>query len=94
MLSEAVLDNAQDRMVSDQTIFAPYQNAGICVFDISDAYRPEEIDAFVPPVPRRLVDHRHNRPLMIQSCGVFVSREGPVYSSDYNSELYILEDGG
>ena len=81
-------------MVSDQTIFATYQNAAVRVFDISDAYRPEEIAMFVPPALRRLVDLRPNRPLVTQSCDVLVSREGLVYSSDYNGELYILELGG
>ena len=84
-------ENRPDGMVSDQTIFATYQNAGVRVFNISDAYRPEEIAAFVPPAPKRLVDQRPNRPLVIQSCDVFVSKEGLVYSSDYNGGLYILE---
>ena len=71
VLDEADLDKAQDRMECNQTIFATYQNAGTRVFGISDAYRPEEIAAFVQPAPRRLVDHRPNRPLVIQSCDVF-----------------------
>ncbi len=78
-------------MVSSDTIFATYQNAGIRVFDIRDAYRPEEIAAFVPPAPRRLIDHRPNRPLVIQSCDVWVAADGLIYSTDYNGGLYILE---
>ena len=67
-----------------------YQNAGSRVFDIRDQYRPSETAAFVPPAPRRLVDHRPNRARVIQSCDVFVDRQGLVYSNDYNGGLYIL----
>ena len=40
-------------MVSDQTIFATYQNAGVRVFDISDTYPPGEIATLVPPALHR-----------------------------------------
>jgi len=89
-----IYENRPDGLVSDQTIFATYQNAGIRVFDISNAFRPEEIAAFVPPAPNRLVDHRPNRPLVIQSCDVWVSKEGLIYSNDYNGGLFILEYEG
>ena len=80
-------------MASDQTIFATYQNARVGVFDISYAYRSNEIVAFVPPAPWRRVDHRPNRPLMIQTCEVFGFWEALMYSSDYNGGLYIFEYG-
>jgi hypothetical protein len=60
-------------------------------FDVSDPYRPVEVAAFVPPQPTRLMDHRPNRPNVIQSSDVFVDAEGLVYSTDYNGGLYILE---
>ena len=87
-------ENRPDGLVSSDTIFATYQNAGVRVFDIRDQYRPEEVAAFVPPKPYRLVDHRPNRPLVIQSCDVFVDKEGLVYSNDYNGGLFILEYKG
>ncbi|KAB2864890.1 MAG: hypothetical protein F9K43_17505 [Bauldia sp.] len=87
-------ENRPDCFVSAETIFATYQNAGVRVFDIRDKYRPAEVAAFVPPVPKRLVDHRPNRPLVIQSCDVYVGKEGLVYSNDYNGGLYILEYQG
>ena len=84
-------ENRPDGFVSSETIFATYQNAGVRVFDIKDQYRPTEIAAFVPPKPAKLMDRRPNRDLVIQSCDVFVDRNGLVYSNDYNGGLYILE---
>jgi hypothetical protein len=84
-------ENRPDGFVSSDKIFATYQNAGIRVFDISNAYRPEQVAAFVPPTPNRLVDTRPNRPKIIQTCDVWVSAEGLIYANDYNAGLYILE---
>ena len=37
------------------------------------------------------MDHRPNRSRVIQSCDVYVDKEGLVYANDYNGGLYILE---
>jgi hypothetical protein len=87
-------ENRPDSMVSDSLIFATYQNAGVRVYDIADAYRPKEVAAFVPPAPARLMDSRPNRPRIIQSCDIWVSKGGLVYCTDYNAGLYILEYRG
>ena len=87
-------ENRPDSLVSSDTIFATYQNAGVRVFDIRNAFRPEEVAAFVPPAPKRLADHRPNRPKVIQSCDVWVSADGLVYSNDFNGGMYILEYRG
>ena len=89
-----IYENRPDGMVSSDRIFATYQNAGVRIFDIRNQYRPDEIAAFVPPAPNRLIDHRPDRPLVIQSCDVWVSAEGLVYSNDYNGGLFILEHNG
>jgi hypothetical protein len=89
-----IYENRPDGFVSDQLIFSTYQNAGVRVTDISDAFRPKEVAAFVPPAPRSLIDHRPNRSLVIQSCDVFVDKNGIVYSNDYNGGLYIMEYEG
>src|SRR5919106_1366821 len=87
-------ENRPGSFVSSELIFATYQNAGIRVFDIADPYRPDEVGAFVPPQPARLVDQRPNRARVIQSCDVFVDAQGLVYSNDYNGGLFILEFEG
>jgi hypothetical protein len=84
-------ENRPDGFVSSETIFATLQNAGVRAYDIRDPFRPEEIAAFVPPKPNRLMDKRPNRPLVIQSCDVYVDRAGLVYSNDYNGGLFICE---
>jgi hypothetical protein len=38
-----------------------------------------------------MIDHRPNRPKVIQSCDVFVDAQGLIYSNDYNAGLFILE---
>jgi hypothetical protein len=86
-----VHENRPGSFVSSELVFATYQNAGVRVFDIRDQYHPLEVGAFVPPAPSRLVDHRPGRPLVIQSCDVFVDANGLVYSNDYNGGLHILE---
>jgi len=84
-------ENRPDSMVSSDTIYSTYQNAGIRVTDIRNAYRPEELAAFVPPAPNRLMDHRPGRPKIIQSCDIWVSQDGLVYANDYNAGLFIME---
>jgi hypothetical protein len=84
-------ENRPGSFVSSELIFATYQNAGIRVFNIANPHRPEEIAAFVPPPPERMMDHRPNRPQVIQSCDVFVDASGLIYATDYNGGLYILE---
>jgi len=56
--------------------------------------RPEEVAYFVPPAPWRMFDPRPESAQVIQSCDVFVDREGLLYVTDYNAGLYILEYKG
>jgi hypothetical protein len=87
-------ENRPGSFVSSDLIFATYQNAGVRVFDIRNRYRPDEVGAWVPPAPARMLDHRPNRTRVIQSADVFVDAGGLVYSTDYNGGLYILEYAG
>ena len=87
-------ENRPGSFVSSQLIFATYQNAGIRVFDMSDAFIPKEVGALVPPQPSTLADTRPNRARVIQSADVFVDAKGLIYATDYNAGLYILEFKG
>ncbi|GAC1568121.1 MAG: LVIVD repeat-containing protein [Ktedonobacteraceae bacterium] len=89
-----VHENRPGSFQSSELIFATYQNAGVRVFTIKNAFRPEEVASFVPPPPERMFDTRPNRPRVIQSCDVFVDREGLMYVTDYNAGLYILQYKG
>ena len=84
-------ENRPGSFVSSKFIFATYQNAGIRIFDISNAFAPKEIGALVPPQPSRLADTRPNRARVIQSADVFVDAAGLIYATDYNGGLYIME---
>jgi hypothetical protein len=84
-------ENRPGSFVSSKLIFATYQNAGIRVFDISNAFAPKEIGALVPPQPTRLADTRPNRARVIQSADVFVDAAGLIYATDYNAGLTIME---
>jgi len=87
-------ENRPGTFISSQLIFATYQNAGIRVFDISDAFVPKEVGALVPPPPATLADTRPNRARVIQSADVFVDAKGLIYATDYNAGLYVLEFNG
>jgi hypothetical protein len=87
-------ENRPGTFVSSELIFTTYQNAGVRVFNISDASKPKETGAWVPPAPAQMMDHRPNRARVIQSADVFVDKAGLVYSTDYNGGLYILEYNG
>ena len=84
-------ENRPSSFVSSQLIFATYQNAGVRVFDISNAFAPKEVGALVPPEPVQLVDTRPHRARVIQSADVFVDAAGLIYATDYNTGLYIME---
>jgi hypothetical protein len=71
---------------SDQIVIGTFFNGGLRAYDISNAYQPKEIAAFVPPAP----------PLAptgaIQLNDVFVDERGIVYTVDRHvGGLYILE---
>ena len=87
-------ENRPDGLVSSELIFATYQNAGVRVFNIKDAYHPVEVGVYVPGEPKVLMDRRPNRNKVVQTCDVFVDRNGLVYANDYNGGLDILEFQG
>jgi hypothetical protein len=86
-----VHENRPGSFRSSTTIFATWQSAGVRVFDISNAYRPEEIGYFVPPQPTRWAEPLRGRAKIRHTADVFVSADGLIYLTDYDAGLYILQ---
>jgi hypothetical protein len=87
-------ENRPGTFQSSTIIFSTWQNAGVRVHDISDAYAPREVGALVPSAPTELMDPRPGKKKIIQSCDIFVERSGLIYVTDYNAGLYVIEFGG
>jgi hypothetical protein len=88
-------ENRPGSFVSSELIFATYQNAGVRVYDIHNQLRPEEVGACVPPAPKKLIDPRPNRPVVLHSADVFVDANGLCYCTDWSGAgLYIMEYTG
>ncbi len=85
-------ENRPGSFVSSELIFATYQNAGVRVYDIRDPFRPAEVGALVPPAPKKLLDPRPNRPVVLHSADVFVDANGILYCTDWSGAgLHIME---
>ncbi len=87
-------ENRPGSFVSSELIFCTYQNAGVRAYSIKDQYRPEEVGAIVPAPPVRLVDPRPNRSCVLHSADVFVTREGLIFFTDFNTGLHVAEFNG
>ena len=83
-------ENRPGSLVSETLIFATYQNAGLRVFDITDAYAPRETARYIPPPPARMVDTRPDAEAVIQASDVFVTADGLVFLTDNNAGLSVL----
>jgi hypothetical protein len=87
-------ENRPGSLQRPDLIFATYHNAGVRVFDISNAFQPREVGCFVPPPPETLVDFRPGAQRVIQSCDVYADANGVLYVTDTNAGLYILQYEG
>jgi hypothetical protein len=88
-------ENRPGSFQSSELIFATYQNAGVRVYDIRNAHQPVEVGACVPPAPKKLMDPRPNRPVVLHSADVFVDRNGILYCTDWSGAgLHIMEYNG
>jgi len=87
-------ENRPGSLRSEDTIFATYNNAGVRVFDIRDAFAPKEIAYWVPPTPDKLIDPRPNVDLAAKSADVYVTTEGMMFVSDWNAGLNVLQFEG
>ena len=84
-------ENRPGSMRSEDTIFATYNNAGVRVFDIRDAFAPKEIAYWIPPTPKKLIDPRPNVALAAKTADVYVTTDGLMYVTDWNAGLNVLE---
>ena len=87
-------ENRPGSFVSEETLFATYNNAGVRVFDIRDAFAPRELAYWVPPMPDLMVDPRPNVTRAAKSCDVHVRPDGLMYVSDWNGGLNVLQYEG
>ena len=87
-------ENRPGSFQSSTTIFATWQSAGLRVFDIGDAYRPQEIGYFVPPQPTRWMEPMRGRAKMRHTADLFVAQDGLIYLTDYDAGLYIVQWNG
>jgi hypothetical protein len=87
-------ENRPGALQSEEIVFATYHNAGLRIYDIRNPYRPKQVGYYVPPPPERIVDQRPNPAKVIQSCDVYVDRNGIMYMTDTNAGLSILQYEG
>ncbi len=87
-------ENRPGTFRSEETIFATYNNAGVRVFDIRDAFAPKEIASWVPPAPERLIDPRPRVSLAAKSADLLVTTDGLMYVTDWNGGLHVLQYEG
>jgi hypothetical protein len=87
-------ENRPGSFRSEEIVFATYNNAGVRVFDISDAFAPKETAWWIPPAPARLVDPRPNVALAAKTCDAYVTPEGLIYVSDWNAGMHVLQYEG
>jgi hypothetical protein len=84
-------ENRPGSFRSEDTVFATYNNAGVRVFDIRNAFAPKELASWIPPAPARLIDPRPNVALSAKSADIYVTTEGLMFVSDWNAGMNVLQ---
>lgn len=87
-------ENRPGSFQSEDMIFATYNNAGVRVFDITNAFEPKEVAYWVPPLPQKMMDPRPNVAFAAKTCDAYVTPEGLMYVTDWNGGLHVLEYKG
>jgi hypothetical protein len=87
-------ENRPGSFVSEEIVFATYQNAGVRAFNISNPFQPRQVAAFVPGPPDVIVDPRPGGKAVIQTADVYVRDDGVTFTTDYNGGLDILQYEG
>jgi len=78
-------------MQSEETIFATYNNAGVRIFDIKDAFAPKEVAYWVPPTPQKMIDPRPKVARAAKTADLFVMPDGLMFVTDWNAGLNVLQ---
>jgi hypothetical protein len=80
---------------ADNILYLTYFNAGLRIYDISNAFQPQEIAYFIPPDPQK---HGQGVPanskLISTASDVLVDTRGYIYLSDSAQGLFILRYTG
>ena len=76
---------------SDTLVYLTYFNAGLRVYDISDATLPREVAWFIPPDPVHRYGPQPVGSLVEQTEDVLVDTRGYIYVSNKNQGLWILK---
>jgi hypothetical protein len=87
-------ENRPGSFQSEETIFATYNNAGVRVFDIKDAFAPKELAYWVPPAPRKMIDPRPKVTQAAKTADIYVQPDGLMYVTDWNAGLNVLQYQG
>ncbi|HZA80702.1 MAG TPA: hypothetical protein VFC13_04415, partial [Actinomycetes bacterium] len=94
-------DNHAGKLRVTDKVYNAYMNAGLRVWDISDAANPRETASFVPSDPTECADPRpYNRiadPIRggtRKACSqdVVVDPRGYLYLSGYNDGIWIVKE--
>jgi hypothetical protein len=97
-----VHENHVNTLYSTDRIYGTYMNAGLRIWDISDASAPRERASFVPPAPTewrdprppvRIFDIVHGGVRGYCSQDVLVDPRGFIYLTGYNDGLWIVKEG-
>ena len=87
-------ENRPGSFSSEETIFATYNNAGVRVFDLKDAFAPKEIAYWVPPPPKKMIDPRPKVSLAAKTADLYVMPDGLMFVTDWNAGLNVLQYEG
>ncbi|MFN2645428.1 MAG: LVIVD repeat-containing protein [Burkholderiales bacterium] len=87
-------ENRPGSLQTEDMIFATYNNAGVRIFDIKDAFSPKEVAYWIPPPPRKMIDPRPKVTLAAKTADIYVQPDGLMFVTDWNAGLNVLEYQG
>jgi hypothetical protein len=96
-------ENHANMLRSIDRVYATYCNAGLRIYDITDAARPREVASFVPPDPASITDPRpydrefdifHGGSRVACTQDVLVDPRGYIYLSGTNDGIWIVKESG